>query len=173
MAGASKTVSEYPVTASPVVLTTLPTIDARVSSGSSPSVGLESQRAMGVCVTPAIGSHLSVVHGSPSSTTGAVPAAQAPALLHVSVPLHALPSEQLVPGDGVWMIPAAGSQASTVQGFPSSATGGTPLVQAPAPLQVSCPLQGLPSEQLAPEGFGGLAQIPVFESHVPMSWQES
>ena len=51
----------------------------------------------GTCETPVVGLHASVVHGLPSSSDGDEPAAQVPAPLQVSVPLHALPSEQLVP----------------------------------------------------------------------------
>ena len=52
----------------------------------------------GVCVTPLPESHASIVHGFPSSGSSGVPARHVPVALHVSVPLHAFPSLQLVPG---------------------------------------------------------------------------
>jgi hypothetical protein len=107
------------------------------------------------CVTPRIGSHESTVQGLPSSVTGAVPAPQLPELLHVSAPLHALPSEQLVPAvAGVWSTPKVGSQLSAVHGFPSSSDGGAPGLQTPEALQVSVPLQALLSAQEVPTVTG-------------------
>src|SRR6266700_1570819 len=53
--------------------------------------------ASGVWVTPATGSHASVVHGLASSTTSGVPAWHAPLLLQVSAPLQTFPSLHAVP----------------------------------------------------------------------------
>ena len=110
----------------------------------------------GVCVTPLAGAHASVVHGLLSFTVGAVPATQVPVALHVSAPLQALPSEQLVPVlTGVCVTaPVELLQASVVHGLPSSVATGVPVAHAPAALQVSAPLHALPSEQLVPVATG-------------------
>ena len=75
----------------------------------------------------------SVVHGLASSQLGGVPAVQSP-FWQVSAPLQALPSEQEVPFvTGVWVQPPVWvSQASAVQGLPSSQLTGVPEVQVPA-----------------------------------------
>ena len=112
---------------------------------------------MGVAlwVTPTAGSHASVVHELPSLTTGAAPAAQKPIALQVSCPLHTLPSSHAVPAvTGPWETPLIGSQASAVQGLPSSMAGGAPAEQVPLALHVSLPLHALPSEQAVPTVTG-------------------
>ena len=107
--------------------------------------------AKGVWMSPPAGEQRSAVHGLPSSTVGATPAVQTPAPLQVSAPLQALPSLQLAPAtSGVCTTPLAGRQESAVHGLPSSTVGGAPARQVPAALQVSAPLQALPSAQLAP-----------------------
>src|SRR5437867_3253729 len=58
------------------------------------------------------------------------------------------------PAMAEWTTPVPGTHASAVQAFPSSTEGGAPATQAPAPLQVSSPLQTLPSEQEMPAGVG-------------------
>ncbi len=99
----------------------------------------------GVWVTPVAGLHESAVHTLPSSSVGAVPGAQLPAALHVSAPLHALPSVQLVPvATGVCTTPDAGLHESAVHTLPSSSVGGAPFWHAPAGHD-SAPLQALPS----------------------------
>jgi hypothetical protein len=76
--------------------------------------------ATGVWLTPEEALHASTVHGLPSSTAGGVPAVQWADALHVSLPLQALPSEQLVPaGTGVCVTTPFVSE-SAVQGLPSS-----------------------------------------------------
>src|SRR5207248_843747 len=117
---------------------------------SSPLQALPSEQevpsATGTCVHPITGSQASAVQGLPSSQLGAGPATQA-AARQVSSPLQAFPSEQEVPSaTGAWVHPATGSQASAVQGLPSSQLGDGPATQAPA-RQVSRPLQAFPSEQ--------------------------
>jgi hypothetical protein len=102
--------------------------------------------ATGVCVTPLIESHASVVHTLPSSIGSGVPAVHVPEPLHVSAPLQTFPSEHDEPaGAGVWLTPVAGLQLSVVHGFPSSTTGGVPATQVPVALHVSAPLHALPS----------------------------
>ena len=60
------------------------------------------------------------------------------------------------PGTGVWVQPLCGSQASAVHTRPSSHTGGTPLPQPDAGVQVSTPLQAFPSSQV-----GGVPAVQV------------
>ena len=111
--------------------------------------------ATAVCVTPVDGAHASVVHGFASSTTGGAPEVHDPVALHVSAPLHALPSLHDVPvATGVCMTPVDGAQASVVQGLPSSTTGGVPGVHVADALHVSAPLQALPSPQEVPAATG-------------------
>jgi predicted membrane protein len=75
--------------------------------------------------------------------------------LHVSSPSQVLPFEQLVPAEtGVCVTPSWGSQASVVQGFPSSVDGGVPKTQIPKALHVSGPSQKFPFEQLVPTRAG-------------------
>jgi hypothetical protein len=111
--------------------------------------------ATGVWVTPPAGVQASVVHGLLSLRFGGVPATQVAEALHVSTPLQALLSEQLVPAaTGVCVTPPAGVQASVVQGLLSLRFGGVPATQVPVALQVSAPLQALLSEQLVPAATG-------------------
>ncbi len=86
--------------------------------------------------------------------TGATPPAQAPAW-QVSEPLHRSASVHEVPStSAVCKTPAVGSQLSRVHGLPSLTTGGAPVWHWPAALQLSEPLQALPSEQLVPAASG-------------------
>src|SRR6267143_559881 len=113
--------------------------------------------ATGVWTQP-LGPQESVVQGLLSSQLGGVPGVQAPAR-QISAPLQASPSEQEVPSaTGVWAQPL-GPQESAVQGFWSSQLRVVPGVQAPA-LQISSPLQTLPSEQEVPSATG-LVKQPV------------
>jgi hypothetical protein len=97
----------------------------------------------------------------------------APAASHVSAPLHALPSLHDVPAaTGVCETPVAASQASAVQGLPSSTVTCVPLVQVPA-WQVSDCVHALPSLQVVPFVFAGFEQAPVAESQVPAVWHWS
>src|SRR5437870_13749641 len=70
-----------------------------------------------VCLQPATGSQVSVVHGLASAQVSAVPAVHTPAW-HVSVPLHAFPSLHEVRSDAgrCWQ-PATGWHVSVVQGW--------------------------------------------------------
>lgn len=109
----------------------------------------------GSCTTPVRGPQESAVQGLPSSTTGDVPDAQAPAPSHVSSPLHRSPSAHDVPAaTGSCVTPAPGSQPSTVHGLPSSTAGGVPAPQAPAPSHVSSPLHRSPSAHDVPAATG-------------------
>lgn len=94
-----------------------------------------------VVAQPSLLSHESVVHGSASSQTMALPA-QLPAV-QVSAFVQAEPSSQ-VPGiANVWQ-PLLGSHQSTVQVLPSSHTAGLTPLHAP-PLHTSPLVQALPS----------------------------
>ena len=99
-----------------------------------------------------------------------IPAVQTPDALQVSAPLHRLPSEQDAPvafatGAGQ---PVAGTQAPTVwQGSAPVQVRGVPAVQTPDALQVSVPLQRLPSEQDAPVAFCTGAGQPVAGTQAP------
>jgi hypothetical protein len=78
--------------------------------------------------------------------------------------LQALPSPHVVPAaSGVCVTPAAGSQASAVHGLPSSIVGAVPVVQTPAALHVSAPLQALPSEHGVPVATGVCVTPPAGE----------
>jgi len=121
---------------------------------SAPLQALPSEHAVpvatAVCVTPAAGSHASVVHGLPSSIVGGALATHAPVALHVSLPLQALLSEQDVPvATGVCRTPVFGSHESAVHGLPSSIVGAAPDAQTPLE-HISAPLQALPSEHEVP-----------------------
>jgi hypothetical protein len=50
---------------------------------------------------------------------------------------------------------------------------GVPFLHAPAPSQVSAPLQALPSLQEVPVDAGGFEHAPVAGSHVPARWHAS
>jgi hypothetical protein len=69
----------------------------------------------------------------------------------ISTPLHAFPSEQVVPvARFVNTQPVAGLQLSAVQALLSLQTSGVPTWHAPAASHISAPLQALPSEQDRP-----------------------
>jgi len=96
----------------------------------------------GLCDTPVIGSHASAVHGLRSVTSGGAPGRQAPTPLHVSSPLHTVPSGHEVP-----------------------AVAFVPGWHLPAPSQVSAPLHVFPSSHDEPLGVGVFwqnAAAPVF-----------
>jgi hypothetical protein len=120
-----------------------------------PSEQLEPLGRFACVIAPVVVLQLSVVQGLPSSMTGGVPATQVPPELHVSAPLQALLSEQLVPAaTGVCVTPPAGVHASVVQGLLSFTGGAVPATQVPLALQVSLPLQRFESAQLVPLGTG-------------------
>ena len=116
----------------------------------------EVEAGAGGCTTPEAGSQRSSVHGLWSSSgTSGVPGAHCPAPSQVSLPLQASPSRHEVPeGKGECRMPAMGSQESIVHALPSSTGGAAPAAQVPAPLQVSAPLQGLPSLHEDPSSVG-------------------
>jgi hypothetical protein len=153
----SSTVGGVPAVHAPALLQSSAPLQAFPSEHDVPA-------ASTVCVTPAAGSQASAVHALPSSTTGGVPATQEPLPLHVSLPLQALPSEQLVPvATGVCFTPVFGSQESAVHGLPSSTVGGVPAAQVPLE-HISTPLQALPSEHDVPFATG-VCVTPVTGSH--------
>jgi uncharacterized membrane protein len=89
---------------------------------------------------------LSAVQSIPSLQLGGVPDWQ-PVALQVSAPLQKLPSSQAL-FCGVWtQALAVVLQLSAVQATPSSQLGGVPGRQPAVALQVSAPLQKLPSSQ--------------------------
>jgi hypothetical protein len=113
-------------------------------------------------------SHVSVVHGSPSSQLRVVPAVQVPSW-HVSVPLQTLPSLHAVPfATGVTVQPLCGLHASTVHGLPSSHVRVAPLRQVPAWHASAC-VQALPSSQAEPFGLVGFEHCPVDGLQMPAS----
>src|SRR6267143_1977222 len=141
-------------------LRAVPGVQAPALQVSSPLQTLPSEQevpsATGLLKQPVAGSQASVVQALRSSQTSGVPGAQRPCS-QVSEPLQASPSEQEVPSaTGVWMQPL-GPQESAVQGLLSSQLRVVPGVQAPA-LQISSPLQTLPSEQEVPSATGLLKQ---------------
>jgi hypothetical protein len=71
------------------------------------------------CLQPPVGSQLSAVQGFVSAQLSAVPAVQV-VPLHVSEPLHKLPSEQPVPGVTAVCVHAPEAQASCVHGLVSA-----------------------------------------------------
>jgi hypothetical protein len=135
----------------------------------------------GVWVTPPCSVHASAVHGFWSSRWGGGEPAQIPFAVQVSDPSQAFPFEQLVPaGTGVCVTPAAGVQASVVQGFPSLKTGGVPARHWADALHTSCPLQRFASAQLVPAGNGVwmtappepmLSAVQGFPSSIVCVWQ--
>jgi hypothetical protein len=148
----SSQVGGGPATHEPEALQTSAPLQASPSEQEAPGV-------TGAWVQPSTASHASTVQGFPSSQAGGVPVTQAPAPLQASAPLQALPSEQEAPAaTGAWVQPSAASQASAVHGLPSPQAGGVPVTQAPAALQVSAPLQALPSEQEVPAATGAWVQ---------------
>jgi hypothetical protein len=87
-----------------------------------------------------------------------------------------LPSLHDVPWGlgGFEQTPLAGLQTPTSWQMSSAwHTTGVPPIHAPLPLQVSAPLQALPSPHEVPTGAGGFEQAPVAWSHVPATWQAS
>ena len=109
----------------------------------------------------------SFVHGLPSSIVGAVPGEQAPAPLHRATPLQASPSlSQLTPAaTGRCTGPFAGSQASDVQGLPSSMVGGSPTAQTALELQLPAPSQTVELvSQALPTGRGVQAGAPLTQT---------
>ena len=100
------------------------------------------EAVLGVLTQPVAGTHESSVQTLPSSQLGGAPPTHAPPL-QVSFVVQALASSQAA----VLLVcvhPVAGSQASSVQTFPSSQLGGGPPTQAP-PLQMSAVVQAFAS----------------------------
>ena len=94
-----------------------------------------------------------MVHTLPSSMISGSPGTHTPDPSHVSSPLHRFSSEHETPaGCGVVVHPTSGSQIARKQGSLVEHTGACPGVHAPAPSQISSPLQAFPSEHDAPSG---------------------
>src|SRR5205823_12866872 len=98
---------------------------------------------LSVCPQPVRESHVSSVHGLPSSQLSRAPvhepAAQASPVVHASPSLQGAVL-------GVCTHPVSGRQASSVQRLPSSQPSGAPPTHCP-PAQVSCVVQALASSQ--------------------------
>ena len=88
-----------------------------------------------------------------------------PSALHVSAPLHALPSVHDAPVFGVITQPVAGTQVSEVHALRSSMLGGAPATQPVAGAHVSKPLQALPSPQ--PGGVPAVT-TPPWQVSIPL-----
>ena len=115
---------------------------------------------------PEPGLHRSAVQGLPSSSVGGIEAWQSPLGLHLSAPLQASPSLQLVPAaTGTCCTPRTESQTSFVQGLASSSVSATPLEHCPSEVQISRPLQTVPSSQ-ADNGGNGVCATPEIGSQV-------
>jgi hypothetical protein len=128
--------------------------------------------ATAACWHPLTGLHVSFVHGFRSSQEIGEPGVQMPEV-HVSSPLHTLPSEHVVPfaTTGFWHTPAL--QTSFVHGFESLQSAGTlhdwqPAIgvwmQPLSALQESV-VQALPSSQLS--GVPA-EQSPVWHVSLPL-----
>src|SRR5262245_14660299 len=114
---------------------------------------------------PVAGLHVPALwHWSEAVHTTGVPAWQAP-FWHISAPLQALPSLQLVPlATGVCVQPPAALHPSVVHGLPSSQLVPEPGTQIPA-WQVEADAQAVAGAHTVPSGTGELWQ-PVAGSHV-------
>jgi hypothetical protein len=120
-------------------------------------------------LTPVAGLHESTVHGFPSSTDGGVPARHAPAALHVSLPLQALPSEHDVPAarTGFEQTPVLVLHVPTAwQASLAAHETGLAPVHVPD-WHVSDWVQAFPSLHALPSGFVGFEHVPVDGSHEP------
>jgi len=98
-----------------------------------PSVHVVPSGLAGSEQAPEVGSQVPAMwHWSLATQVTGVPATQVPVELHVSAPLQALPSGQLVPAaTGVCETPDMGSHASVVQGLVSSVATGPPAAHEP------------------------------------------
>ncbi len=84
--------------------------------------------------------------------------------------MQALLSEQAVPSaaTGLEQVPVLGLHVPIAwQASWATHTTGVPGMHAPEPLQVSAPLQALPSEQEVPAPAFGFEQAPLDGLHVP------
>ena len=96
---------------------------------------------------PLTGSHVSFVHGLPSSQAGGGPGVHEPAM-HVSRPSHTSALSHMCPSSSAVLVqPAIASHVSTVHGLSSSHAESVPIVQTPAThtSQMSLGLQRVPS----------------------------
>ena len=125
--------------------------------------------ATGVCETPVCGSHASVVHGFPSSTTGAEPWTHVALESQVYAPTQRfeLSAQALPVGSGVCETPFCGSQESTVHGFPSSTTSGGLWMHDPPPLHTNAPVHTSLEPQTVP-ALAGVWTAPSCGSHESM-----
>ena len=115
-----------------------------------------------VCTQPEPGKQPSCVHASPSAQESAGPDTHVP-LTHVSLAVHALPSEQGgLSANATWLQPFVMSQPSAVQGLPSSQLFELPK-HAPNRHMSSC-VQASPSLQPRPLGLFGAMHVPVIQS---------
>jgi hypothetical protein len=118
----------------------------------------------GAAVTPVDGLHVFTMHGFALERSTGIPGVHDPLPSHVAMPAQRSPPHVVPAGAGVVMIPSTGSHVCVAQGV-FTRTGGVPARQAPAPSQVSAPLQALPSEHDVPAALGVL-RTPNTGSHV-------
>ncbi len=105
-------------------------------------------------------------------TTGLLPT-HTPAVLHVSVCVHLLPSSQAPVLTGFEQLPVVVSHAPAVWHW-SLAVHDTALPGEQTPvLHVSALVHALPSLQLLPSVLIGFEQLPVVESQLPATWHWS
>jgi hypothetical protein len=119
-------------------------------------VGTQELPVRAMCWQPCTASQLSEVQVLLSLQFSAAPGRQLPVALQVSWPLQrslssqALPAARLVCEHGSWPTGVEDAQLSFVHGLLSLQLGAMPPTQPPTPLQVSTPLQALPSEHSVP-----------------------
>jgi hypothetical protein len=127
--------------------------------------------AGGLLHAPVAGLQVPVTwHASVATHVTAVPGVHRPAPLHVSAPLQALPSPHDVPGGagGLLHAPLVVSHVpATWQASEAVHVTGVPAWQTPLALQVSAPLQRLPSLHAVPGGPAGFEHTPVAGLQVP------
>jgi hypothetical protein len=107
----------------------------------------------------------STVHPTPSSQSTGVPGWQSFAGSQVSAPSQNRPLSQKASSGVFTQVSAASSQESRVQPTPSSQLAGAPLMQFPAPSQISPTLQKSPSSQAEPES----SKVQLAEQQSPSS----
>jgi hypothetical protein len=112
------------------------------------------------------------VHALPSSQGAALFVWTQPVDGSQASSVQGLPSSQATPGAGVCRHPDAGAQESDVQTLPSSQLGVPAPGRHAPPVHESPDVHALPSSHEAPSGVGiGGEQSPVAWSHVDDTWQ--
>jgi hypothetical protein len=128
-------------------------VQTPVWQASVPLQGLPSSHdaplASAVCTQPCDGEHATEWQLSTAAQDSGVPWVQTPAL-QVSLPLHTFASSHELPVSAVCTQPCAGTQAAEWHTSEATQLGAPAWVQTPA-LQVSAPLQALPSSHELPD----------------------